>query len=117
MKKVYLATPYSDEDPQVEAVRFFEVTRVAALLIKSNVIVFSPISHCHPMAIMHNLPKDWNFWYSFDKSFIKWADEVHVLMQEGWEESRGVQAEIEIAHELRKLVRYLESHTSSLIYT
>lgn len=68
-------------------------------------IVFSPISHSHPIAVQCDLPKGWDFWHEFDKAFIEWADEVYILKKSGWKESIGVQAEIKIAKSLNKPVK------------
>ncbi len=51
MEKIYLATPYTDFDPAVRAARFFAVNKVAAHLMKKGFLVFSPISHTHPIVI------------------------------------------------------------------
>jgi hypothetical protein len=43
-----------------------------------------------------------------DKAFIDWCDEVYVLAIPGWEESRGVQWEIDYAKRLGKNVVIME---------
>lgn len=75
---------------------------VSARLMNDGHIVFSPISHSHPIAIAHNLPTDWEFWKKFDESFIEWCDELWVvIIGENGEElankSKGVTAERQIA--------------------
>ena len=77
------------------------------LMLEGNV-VFSPISHTHPIALAVELPRDWEFWKAQDISFLKWCDELHVLKQDGWEESVGVQAEIRLASEMHKPIVYIE---------
>ena len=44
----------------------------------------------------------------FDREHLERSDEAVVLVLDGWQESRGVQAEIRIARELGKPVRYLD---------
>ena len=105
--RVYLATPYSHPDPEVREARFRAVNAVAAQLMREGHHVYSPISHTHPIALAGDLPKGWDFWEAYDRAFINWAEEVHVLMAEGWKESTGVQAEVGIAAELGKPVRYI----------
>ncbi len=56
---------------------------------------------------MGDLPKGWEFWAAYDLTFIKWCDKVYVYMQDGWEESVGVTAEIAIAKELNKPIIYI----------
>lgn len=106
--RVYLATPYSHPDQKVREARFKAVNAVAAQLMRDGHHVYSPISHTHPIALAGDLPKGWDFWEAHDRTFIEWAEEVHVLLADGWQESTGVKAEICISSELGKPVRYIE---------
>jgi nucleoside 2-deoxyribosyltransferase len=103
---IYLARPYSHHDPAVREQRFRAACRAAVALLHAGWVVFSPIAHSHPLA-QHGLPGNWQFWERYDRAFLERCDEVVVLMLDGWEESIGVQAEIRIARELGKPVRYL----------
>lgn len=103
---IYLAAPYSDPDPAVREQRFVAVSRVAAELVRAGQHVFSPISHSHPIAV-HGIRGDWSFWAPFDRRLLAICDEVVVLMLDGWRESVGVQAEIELAIEMDLPIRYL----------
>ena len=103
---VYLASPYSHPDPRVRQARFQAACRAAAALLSAGEIVFSPIAHSHPIAA-HGLPTDWEFWECADGELLRRCDELLVLMLPGWQESRGVQAEIAMARELGMPVRYL----------
>lgn len=105
---VYLATPYSHPDPEVRERRFREVNRVAANLMRDGLHVFSPISHTHPIAVAGDLPKSWEFWQAYDRAVLSACRNVMVLMQDGWRESTGVQAEIEIAREMGLPVEFIE---------
>ena len=64
-KIAYLATPYTDKDPLVKQERFQKVNKVAAKLIERGEIIFSPISHTHPIAMVGNLPGGWEYWDEF----------------------------------------------------
>jgi nucleoside 2-deoxyribosyltransferase len=105
---IYLASPYSHVDPAVREQRFCAACQAAVALLHAGRVVFSPIAHSHPLA-QHGLPGNWHFWERYDRAFLERCDEVLVLMLDGWEESVGVQAEIRIARELGKPVRYLAS--------
>jgi len=107
-RRIYLACPYSDPDPLVRENRFEEVNMKAGELMLAGHLVFSPISHTHPIAVQCQLPKGWEFWAEYDRSFIEWADEVQVLMLAGWERSVGVCAEMKIANEIGKPVFMIE---------
>jgi len=104
---IYLAAPYSHPEPSVREQRFRAACIAAARLIRAGHVTFSPISHGHPIAV-YGLPTDWRFWERHDREQLARCDEVIVLMLDGWRDSEGVQAEIRIAAELGKSVRYLE---------
>lgn len=106
--KIYLATPYSDDDEAVMDSRYDEVTSKTAEFMNQGYIVFSPITHCHPMAKLYGLPRTWDFWEKFCRAYIEWCDEVWVYQQPGWKISTGVNEEIKIAGEFGKPVRFVE---------
>jgi nucleoside 2-deoxyribosyltransferase len=103
---IYLASPYSHPDPAVREARFEAVCRVAATLIKKGHVVFSPIAHSYPM-VRYGLPDDWQFWSAQDRRFLEACDELWVLTLDGWQQSIGIHAEIAIARELGKTVRWI----------
>lgn len=100
--KIYLACPYTDEDETVEEKRFEEVTYAAGVLMNKGHIVFSPLTHCHPIRKKFGLPGTWAFWESFDQAFIEWCDLVIVYTIEGWDKSTGVKNEMDICREQGK---------------
>ena len=104
---IYLASPYTHPDPAVREARFQAACRQAAEMLRCGVRVFSPIAHTHPIAA-HGLPPEWDFWAEYDRAFLEMCDEVWVLMLDGWRESRGVRAEVEIAVSMGKSVVYVE---------
>ncbi len=103
---IYLASPYSHPDQTMREQRFRAACRAVATLLRAGHVVFSPIVHSHPL-VEHGLPADWKFWECIDRQHLERCDEVVVLMLDGWRESTGVRAEVRIARELGKLVRYL----------
>ena len=104
--KIYLACPYTN----TENSSFIKANRAAAKLMLDGNIVFSPISMSHPIATQCDLPGDWEFWKKFDEAFIEWCDEMHVLCLPGWKESRGVTAEIKIAEDMGKPVKFIDTY-------
>lgn len=97
MSIIYLASPYSDPNPNVRRRRFQLACEHAAFLMRDhNLHVFSPIAHSHPIAEF-GLPSDWGFWQEYDKKFIAMCERMFVLKLHGWEQSKGVDAEISIA--------------------
>ena len=107
-KLAYLATPYTSKDWVVKENRFDKVNEVAAKLIQRGEIIFSPISHTHPIAKAGELPGNWEFWDKFDRTYLECCYKIYVLKLNGWEESKGVQAEIKIAEELDLEIEYLD---------
>ena len=107
MKKIYLAAPYSHGDFAVCDQRFRAANWMAAQLMSEGNIVFSPLSHSHPISLCLNNSLDHDFWLAQDRTFVEWCDAVYVLCLMGWESSFGVNREIEWAMELGKEVIYL----------
>lgn len=110
--KIYLASPYSDPKESVRIHRWSMACEAAGRLLNLGYLVYSPIAHTHPIATHCDLPQGWDFWKRLDESFItEWADCLVVLKMDGWKESLGVRAEIELAtlHELPVLYWLLGS--------
>lgn len=118
----YLAAPYSVINPEsalqetvIKRKRFRDVTRAAGLLMTQyGELVFSPITHCHPIAIEHGLPGDFDYWRKYNEEFIKCASRLIVLTLDGWEESAGVTTEIALAHQFNLPTIYLELRDNGL---
>ena len=109
-KRIYIAGPYSHPDAAVRLGRFRRLNDVSAAFMQSPEVhvVFSPISMTHPIAEQHDLPLGWEFWERNDRAFISWCNILVVVKLDGWQESKGVAAEIAIAQEMGKEVVYLE---------
>ena len=109
--RIYLAIPYSF-NPELS---FKIANKVCADLMSKGHVVFSPISHSHPVA--DHLPKelrtDSNWWMEQDLPFVEWADEVHVVCIGEYgcnliEDSAGVQLEISHAKQYRKPIKIID---------
>lgn len=104
---IYLASPYSHPDPTVREKRYHDACKAVVRLIQNGGLVYSPIVHSHPLALQ-GLPTDWEYWREFDMAMLSRAEELVVLVIDGWWESEGVQAEIRAAEEMGIPVRYIE---------
>jgi nucleoside 2-deoxyribosyltransferase len=104
---LYLASPYSHPDLAVREQRYRAACAATAALLRSGVIVFAPIVHSHPL-VEYGLPTGWEFWERCDREHLQRCDEVAVLMLDGWRDCAGVQAEVRLATELGKPIRYLD---------
>ena len=103
---IYLASPYSHSEPNVRAARYEMACQATAAIIREGQPVFSPIVHSHPL-VRFGLPTDWEFWQRCDRQYMRGCREVVVLTLAGWRESRGVQAEIDLAIDMDLPVSYL----------
>ena len=90
---IYLASPYTHPDPAVMEERFDKVVAVAAQLINRGHIIYSPIMHFHPIAVRHELPREFAFWKEVNLQILKRCDELWILDLIGTYESHGVMAE------------------------
>lgn len=117
---IYLACPYSHEDPAVEQQRFMAVTQAAAELTSGGRTVFSPITMTHPIteAIRARDGKepDHKGWMDFDQPFMEMCSEIYVLAISGWSESKGVQQEIRYFHD-NKPVTIMHISDAALLHT
>ncbi|NMC48201.1 MAG: DUF1937 family protein [Desulfovibrio sp.] len=106
MRKIYLACPYTGTFQQRSS-RVVAANTCAAALMRNGNVVFSPITHGHSIAEQCGLPHDWEWWMAQCIPFLEWADVMVVVTADGWKESRGVRAEIELAKEMGKPVEYM----------
>ena len=96
--KIYVACPYSHPDQVVREERVLAADKYAAKLMERGHIVFSPLSHSHPISKHCKVdPTDHDFWLQQDLAWLKACHQMHVLCLDGWRESKGVKTEIEEA--------------------
>lgn len=106
---LYIASPYSADDPAVEAYRFEKALQIVADMIMEGHLVLSPIIHSHPIFIRRpETGAQWEAWARIDTELLRRCDEVVVLKIPGWQESRGVTSEIALAREFGIPVSYRE---------
>jgi hypothetical protein len=101
VKCYYLASPYTHKDPAVVAGRAHQAALATVHLLTKHptVNIFSPIVHSHTLHLA-GMGGDWKTWKAIDTDFIERMDGLVILRLPGWEDSVGVNAEIEIAREL-----------------
>lgn len=104
---IYLASPYSHQDKQVEHQRYTQVQQVMAAFMSTGVNVYSPIVLCHPTALEYNLPTDAKFWENYNNNTIRRCDALWVLCLDGWKESKGVTEEIKFAKLLNLQILFI----------
>ena len=62
--------------------------------MKEGGVIFSPISHTHPM-VKYGLPGDWEYWKSQDTAFLNVCSRFKIIKIDGWNKSSGVTNETE----------------------
>lgn len=105
---IYLITPYSNPNPAVMEARFEAVTKKAAELLNRGDFVYSPITHRHPIAVRHALPRDSNFWKDYNIHVLSKCTVLIVVELDGWLLSEGDNAEIKQTLTWRMKVVYVQ---------
>ena len=104
---VYIANPFTHPDKTVEEKRYEWISKLCIDLMNQGVQVFSPIAYGLPLAKFGELPTDWGYWHSTCKVFLSRCQRMIVVMFDGWENSEGVQGEIEYANSIGIEIEYL----------
>jgi nucleoside 2-deoxyribosyltransferase len=104
---IYLASPYTSNDPDEQRLRYYHACRAAAKLMEKGYVVFSPIAHSHGIARFIR-DHDHDFWMERDLPFLEYADRVIVLTLPGWQKSRGIKQELALAKELDIPIEHME---------
>ena len=108
-KYYYLAAPYSVGDKASQEdmeMRFWQITAMAAELMKADINIYSPITHGHFFSDL-GLKRNFEWWLEKDMAFLSDASGLFVLKLEGWQMSPGVKAEIKFAKDMEIPIFYL----------
>lgn len=97
MSFIYLASPYTHKDPQIMHDRYIAAESAMAQMLLRGEPVYCPIAMTHWAAARHNFPKESRWWRYHNYAMLKSANELRVLMMDGWTTSEGVQDEINFA--------------------
>lgn len=96
---IYLASPYTHEDPEVMQERYEKAALCLTNMMKEGYIVYSPIVHCHEIAVKYDLPKDFDFWMRQDIGVLRHCEKMYVIAIPGYQESKGVNFEKEFCEQ------------------
>lgn len=111
---IYLASPYTHSDKQVEIQRYDTAVEAYRWLYLNypSTFFFSPIIYSHPISAYGKVPGNWEFWANFDRAMISRALEVWVLCVSGFKSSIGINAERELATRFCMPIRFLVPNAS-----
>jgi len=113
-KLIYIASPYSHDDPNVRVKRFMEVFKFTQKLLENGVNAFSPIVYSHQFACMSDkLKGDWQTWKELDELMLSKCDGMVVLCIVGYRNSTGINTEVEFAYKTGVPVTYYDIHSPS----
>lgn len=110
-RTVYIASPYSSKDRTIRIQRYRAAMQFVAWWLKTDhspLVPFSPIVYCHEMAETFDLPTDAAFWKQFNEAIMLHSPEIYVLRLPGWEDSKGVMAELAWAKEHQRHIVWVE---------
>lgn len=103
---IYLASPYTHADPLIEQQRYDAAYAYTLQQIRLGVVIFSPIVYCHHFYTGGHLGGDFSTWKDFNLEMILRSTALRVLRLKGWENSVGVNAEIDYARRAMIPVEY-----------
>lgn len=112
---IYIASPYSHSDPVIRAWRYEKAVGYTLYLTSIGEICFSPIAYGHQFAL-RGLRGDAGYWAKFNRQMMLASHSIHLLMLPGWEESEGVNMELDFASVNMMPVVHVPFEDGRLIY-
>lgn len=105
---IYMASVYSlNADEALMEERYQFALKHAANFTLDGIPIFSPIVHSHPMSQTFDMPTTFPFWEKLDYQYLDACEALWVLMMDGWQDSRGVTAEIAYAKSKGLPIKYI----------
>lgn len=105
---IYIASPYSDVSDAIRYERFIRARLYAQHLMSQGLVCFSPIAYGRQFEKTFSVAPDFETWLDFNNWMLLASQEVRVLKLPGWDRSRGVTHEIELATSHGINVTYVE---------
>jgi Domain of unknown function (DUF1937) len=103
----YLASPYTHINSDVMEYRYELCCEALVWLLDRKIWTYSPIVHCHEVAKKHELPRDINFWWNYNKAMLSDAMGFFILCIDGWDTSNGVAQELLYAKKHKILTKFI----------
>lgn len=98
---IFISSPYSHPDPTIRKTRYrLACDFVVHLMNSENLIAFSPIVYGHELSSIYSVPTDAQFWLAFNTNMLRRCEAMFELQLTGWEDSKGMHLERNIARML-----------------
>lgn len=105
----YLATPYTSYTAGGLHSAYLVANIEAARFVRAGIPVFSPIAHSHSIADYGKIDKaSHDIWMAADEPLLAASRGVIVCKLPGWDRSKGIEMEIEMAKKYGIPVYYME---------
>lgn len=105
---IYLAAPYTHQDPAVVDRRLETFFKYDLYLTSEGFHTVSPLYKTLIALKVPDVQLDYGTWEDYCRALMKLCSEVHVLTLEGWQESEGVLDEIHMAYEFTLPIVYVD---------
>jgi len=103
----YLASPYSHADLAIMDERHDAAMCCVHWHLKNHIWVYSPIVHCHELARRYYLPRDYDFWETYNKVMLFNSNRLIILTLPGWDDSKGVKGEVDFANKIGRPITFI----------
>jgi len=115
---IYLASPFSHDNPWERERRALEVSELASKLMIKGYPIYCPIMNWWQCAKIQKFPPDFEWWMSLDCHFLSKCDAIFIAMMDGWRDSKGVQCErnFAVGHDMPRYNVGLDGRGNGNIY-
>lgn len=104
---IYVASPYSHPDTAHREMRYEMIRNYVAKHQPAYMeMLYSPIVHWHDAAVQYDMPTNWDFWWRLNREMIDLSSKILVVQLDGWDKSKGVEAELDYAKLINKPVTF-----------
>ena len=105
---IIIGIPYSDYNAEVVRGRIGAAEIYLLELMAHNKCAIIPAAIGHHIWQSTNISNTFEYWENYCINLIKECSELHVLMLPGWENSKGLEKEINTAKEYNVPILYIE---------
>jgi len=96
----YIAIPYLGEKGQDcpmedRELSFHVANKIAAYFLSQGEVVYSPITHSHPIHFyMNGMGNDHDLWMKYDEVMSSYCNRIYIICKGNWKKSKGVMREM-----------------------